>query len=266
MFVITKYSTFASEMKTIEYPFAHKDHKVYANTFLQNVLVEWYFTPVTEDLDQGYIRRFLDEKFRIQVDEKNNIQYPIVVSTKAKDVQIFLGRDVFKLNVRVNLYKGFSSLSPLLGYGFEYLKLNEVQNINRCLIRKIDVFPFQNISESNTSNETLLSKIFSKELLEGISVSSSNNAFQSFWSKNFNREVESENVNIKFGFQRRQPGLSDKQGENSMLLDLSVERNKDMSFNMIEKNLLEMNQILYNAFHWSVNRDIIDIMGGDDHD
>lgn len=238
----------------MEYPFAHKERKVYANTFLQNVLVEWYYTPVTGNLDQDCIKHFLAEKFKIQIEDGKDLQYPIIVSSKAKDVQLFFDRDAFKLNVRVNLYKGFDSLILLLESGFDYLKLNNIRDIHRCLIRKIDVFPFQNVSGNNTSNETLLSKIFSKDLLEGISVSS-NKAFQSFWSKNFNREVDSENVNIKFGFQR-------KQIENNMVLDFSVDRNKDISIDMIEKNLLEMNQILYNAFHWSVNQDIIDIMEG----
>lgn len=247
------------------YPFEHKERKVYANTFLQNVLVEWYYTSITGDLEQDCIKHFLAEKFKIQIECGKDLQYPIIVSSKAKDVQLFFDKDVFKLNVRVNLYKGFDSLISLLEYGFDYLKLNHIRDIHRCLIRKIDVFPFQNVSGNNTSNETLLSKIFSKDLLEGISVSS-NNAFQSFWSKNFNREVDSENVNIKFGFQRKHIDLSDKQIENSMVLDFSVDRNKDISFDMIEKNLLEMNQILYNAFHWSVNQDIIDIMEGGNHD
>lgn len=245
----------------MEYPFAHKDRKIYANTFLQNVLVEWYYTPITEELDQDRVKYFLSEKFKIQIEEGKDLQYPIIVSSKAKEVQIFFGRDVFRMNMRVNLYKGFGSLVSLLGYGFDYLKLNEIQNVHRCLIRKIDVFPFQNMSGNNTSNETLLSKIFSKGLLDGISVSS-NNAFQSFWSKSFNKNDGSENVIINFGFRLKQNDLSDKQVENNMVLDFSVDRKMDMPSDMIKNNLFEMNQILFDAFHWSVNQDIIDIMEG----
>jgi len=241
------------------YPFEHKEHKIYANTFLQNVLVEWHYASIVGILDQDSIKRFLEEKFKIKTEEDKNIQYPIIVSSKDKDIQLFFDRDVFKLNVRVNYYKGFESLNPFLRCGLDYLKLNDAQNIESCLIRKIDVFPFKNISSNNTSNATLLNKIFSKKLLEGISVSS-NDAFQSFWSKNFEDRNNSENVVIKFGFQRKQVNDSDKGLDDRFVLDFSIDRIKNIPIDKINSNLSEMNKVLYDAFHWSVNQDIIDIM------
>lgn len=245
------------------YPFEHKERKVYSNTFLQNVLVEWYFEPIDEESFKVRVKDFLAEKFGIQIGGDDEVQCPIAISSKARKAQMLFGLDVFKLSVRVDIYKGFDSLNPLLGFGFDYLCLNGIQNIRGCVIRKIDIFPFKNMRGDNTSNETLLGKVFSKDLLSGISISS-NDAIQSIWSKEFANVEEPEKVFIKFGFLRKRSEPSDKDVDDTMILDFSADRFESMPVDMVEDRLLRMNQTLFDAFHWSVNQRIIDIMKGDE--
>ena len=51
----------------MEYPFAHKEYKIYTNTFLQNVLVEWYYTSSDKEIDISLLKEFFKDNFNIEL-------------------------------------------------------------------------------------------------------------------------------------------------------------------------------------------------------
>lgn len=106
-----------------------------------------------------------------------------------------------------------------------------------------------------TSKDVLLRKIFSKELLEGDMIQSLNNVSQSLWDKCFDNQEQAEKMCIKYGFNSNYEGYKDL-----MILDTYVKRTRVISNSDIIDNLLQMNQVLFDAYHWSVNQKIIEIM------
>ena len=51
----------------MEYPFAHKEYKIYTNTFLQNVLVEWYYTSSDKEVDISLLKEFFKDNFYLDL-------------------------------------------------------------------------------------------------------------------------------------------------------------------------------------------------------
>ena len=239
----------------MEYPFAHKEHKIYANTFLQNVLVEWYYPLPNQEFDDGLLKTFFKDNFNIELLIEEGISFPVMIGSTDHSINLYFGKDAFKLRVGVDAYKGFRSLRFFFNKGLDFLKILQVERMERIRIRKINIWPYENIGGKNTSKEILLQKIFSGNLLKGNIIHSSNDASQVLWDKCFKNEDQSEDICIKYGFSSNYEDYKDL-----MILDTYIERTMEISNNDIAVNLIQMNQILFDAYHWSVNQKIVEIM------
>lgn len=249
----------------MQYPFKQMPHIVYANTFLQNVLVEWTYCSEIKDIDIEKTNNFLLEKFNLRLNPVE-VHLPINISSKTQPIKLSFGEKIFKLNIKVSAYRGFASLHSFVTFGEEFMNLMQVNEVQRLAIRKINAWPYKNVRGVNTPKEIILKKIFSKELLEGIDLHPSGNASPIFWNKEFRNTSNKEKVDVKFGSLLSEANLLSDLSNDIIILDTLVERNVNLETNFILNTLDQMNQVLFDVFHWSVTPSIIDIMKGDMQD
>ena len=155
-------------------------------------------------------------------------------------------------------------MRTFLESGEKFLDLIRVEELQKLSIRKINMWPYKNLTGNNTAKEVLLRKIFSSDLLEGISLSSSEDIAQIFWNKDFNNDKEGlqEKVSIKFGFiSKNKNEATNNLPPNIIILDTTIERT-DTEKNTVIDTLTQMNQTLFDAYHWCVNQNIIHLMEG----
>lgn len=247
----------------MQYPFEHKEHEVYANTFLQSIGVEYHYGSKSKGIRPESINRFMKDKFKLDIDF-SKMSFPINISSKDHLVKMSFGETVFKLQVKVNAYAGFSTLYPFLETGKNFMSLIKEDNVKKLAIRKINMWPYKNVRGANTAKEIILKKIFSKELLEGINAASLGNTSSVMWDKVFENKNDDiqEKINIKFGFLFPENNLLNDVPDDILILDTSIEQDVDLDSASIINSLKEMNQVLFDAYHWSVNPSIIDIMKG----
>lgn len=248
----------------MQYPFRHKDRTVYANTFLQNVLVEWSYTVQNDSISLKDTNEFLYEKFHLKL-ATPQVSFPITISSKDNSINLYFGNEAVRLRVRVNAYKGFESLHSFLEFGKDFLALMQINEVQKLIIRKVNMWPYKNLRGNNTAKEVILRKIFSTDLLEGISLPSSEDISQIFWTKNFDNSNDEcqEKVNIKFGFLLNNEELPNNLPKDIIVLDTTIERNATIRRDAILDVLSQMNQILFDSYHWCVNQNIIDLMKED---
>ena len=72
----------------MQYPFRHKDRTVYANTFLQNVLVEWSYTVQNDSISLKDMNEFLYEKFHLKL-ATPQVSFPITISSKDNSINLY---------------------------------------------------------------------------------------------------------------------------------------------------------------------------------
>ena len=239
----------------MEYPFAHKEYKIYTNTFLQNVLVEWYYTSSDKEIDISLLKEFFKDNFNIELPSEKDDLFPVMIGSTDQCVNLYFGKDAFKLRVGIDAYRGFKNLKQFFDYGTDFLEILHINEIKNVKVRKINIWPYENVGSKKTSKDVLLRKIFSKELLEGDMIQSLNNVSQSLWDKCFDNQEQAEKMCIKYGFNSNYEGYKDL-----MILDTYVKRTRVISNSDIIDNLLQMNQVLFDEYHWSVNQNIIEIM------
>ena len=94
----------------MEYPFAHKEYKIYTNTFLQNVLVEWYYTSSDKEIDISLLKEFFKDNFNIELPSEKDDLFPVMIGSTDQCVNLYFGKDAFKLRVGIDAYRGFKNL------------------------------------------------------------------------------------------------------------------------------------------------------------
>lgn len=244
----------------MKYPFVNKDYRIYPITFLQNVIVECYYTSsgkVNEE-KRNKLLGFFKESFNITLPQ-DALTLPVAIVAKGHAVNMSFGFDAFKLRVGVKEYKGFNTFNSLLEGGLDFLNILQVPMINSLKIKKINIWPYEIPEGRNTGKDILLQKIFSKDLLSGSKLNFSQNENLTQWmnEKVFSPE-ELDGINslsLKYGF------LSgEKSNKGSIILDSVIEHKEIVELSKVNQVLIDVNQVLFDAYNWSVNPKIIEFM------
>lgn len=252
----------------MKYPFVNKDYRTFPITFLQNVIVEWHYTSSKEVIAEKYdeLFRFFKDGFNITLPSQDVLTFPITIGAKGHAINMSFGFDVFKLRVGIKEYKGFKTLMSFFENGIGFLNILQVSTIDELKIRKINIWPYEIPEDKNTGKDVLLQKIFSKDLLSGskLNFSQGENVTQWMKEKVFPQEELDgiNNLSLKYGF------LSDeKPNKGSIILDSVIEHREVVELSKVNQILIDVNQVLFDSYNWSVNPKIIELMdkkGGHD--
>lgn len=242
----------------MEYPFQKIEHKVYKNTFLQNVRVKLCFDPIKyhENKDkQKALEAFVEDKFNLKLDD--NTKNGLRIFANNMQTSLNFTENFFELMIGRKNYKSFDeSVNPFLSIGLDFIRNVVGNSLNGIIIRKYDVWPYK---DQKLSMECLLKSIFSKELLSNDMFNSSENKniIQCISEKSFDID-EQIALKLKYGFIKGTDVKAKDEGQ--IILDSTIERDGTINVDDVDDNCRQLNQILFDSYHWAVCENIVKIM------
>ena len=195
-----------------------------------------------------------------------NIDVDIFLSNK--NINIFSNeRDVefrFTLNyaeakLTTPFYSTFERAMPYWLLLQDYMQALGVTQITGLIERKYSEFSFKS-DNANYKIKDVMSEVFSSELMDKIPQNTSFkelNSFEKNWSET---DEESATIfNVVFGFKKADTSIKD----DHLTLVTTVERKRNseiISIGDYPTLINRYNEILFQAFHWCVRREIINHM------
>lgn len=249
------------------YPFESITHKEYVNTFLVNTTVsliskEWngHFKDDFESRYSGFVKRFFGlEKDGKEFVERNGLS----LTSREDDMTYSFMPD--KANLRVGrkkyhtfMYSIIPELLPLKVFLFDVLDKKSIENV---MVRKLNVFPIQagSVDEIKQNALNIYAYIFKPAILS-----------------EFSKADPPENSPWIIDFRK---GLfSDKDDEMVVRMGISQSRGSKNVFNVVldsstrckvpstieegavDRILLRQNDSLFDAYHWCVSDEVIQLM------
>lgn len=255
------------------YPFQTIPHKEYPNTFLENTAVtlisrKWNgeFNDNFANLYSSFVERF----FGLKKDAQQFKEKQEVSMTAPEDEVTFTFRpDKANLRVGRKKYHMFvdniiPELLPLKAFMFGVMERESIENL---MVRKLNIFPIQadSVEEVKENVLDIYKFIFKPELLKEVSlVNAPQNAP---WILDFRKGVFSNNddeVTIRVGIARAQG----YEKTFNVVLDSSSRcaNSSEIGEGAVDRILLRLNDQLFNAYHWCVGNEIIQLMEKEDRE
>lgn len=243
------------------YPFASQEqHVVYKNTFLQNTFAEFYFTPIVEKEWDGGSRLYSFLRKYFHVDAKkawDEMENGVSLNNQDLDVTLHFSKDYALVRVGRKNYQAFAtSVMPYLfllkAYVKEVLARDAIKSLK---VRKINLWPYDQVqSQKPLGDEDILKTFLSDELRK---------------IKSDDKDSDGHVLNMCH-FDQRETSLDIKYGivktndVPAVVLDSTAtsEQTQPTNLGEVESKLDELNNILYDAYHWSVTENVIRWMEG----
>lgn len=245
----------------------HKDHIIYPTTFLQNVVVSMKYAP--EDYTPEVVREIIAESNRFFLENfgidfhVDSLKRQFNLTNEEEDMGYFFAPDSAMVRVGRKHYTSFdASVMPniyrLRNYVFKVLRKSKISGL---LVRKLNMFP---VKIEGPVDENVFGKmegfLLSSDLFQMDKVSDQTiqiaNAVTSFYKREI---IDGDNLfNILTSVTKR----GDDNTYN-FVLDISCETNdlkEGITEDKIEERLTELNQRLFDLYHWSVSNEVTDVM------
>ncbi len=255
----------------MDYPFKNIEHRIYKNTFLQNTLVEMQYESIKSRLSAKEVfcdfQSFASKNLGIDdiKEDEGLTEKGIIISSDEIDTKFYIYDNKLIIKIGRKNYSSFQeSVIPYIKIAEDFLQsVAKLEVINSLEIRKINIWPY-NILDQNTLTETLMSKIFSKELLENGNFKSQSpeNRNVTQWMKEKIFNWEDILLKLKYGFIAK----DEQHDKERIILDSTAESSHKATIDNGEMRALleKLNTILFDAYHWSVTDEIIQIMNKGD--
>lgn len=243
--------------------FEHIERKVYKHTFLQQVDVNLEYPIIKKDeLTSDFVRlagAFFRNHFQTELNEIPLSKKNIFLKNDERQLAFRFTPIASMLSVGYKNYKTFYDsvlpyIYPLKEYVFKVLGRNEV----RTYLRKVNVFSVEKQTELDQEKQDrlFLQNVISSDFLNTDASKSE------VIIEGENTEVSVRSFQIDgFTLELRTYFLHQKEGLSSLYLDSIMSFDADVS--NVEDMLKMANDILFDAYHWSVSEGIIDIMNND---
>ena len=245
------------------FPFKKTPHKVYKSSTLQNVLVTFCYTPLqSEEFDDDFYERlnyFTMSKFGLLVERKFPQSALQILNNKNKTRLVF-GRDKVYVILDCDGYVSFDdSAFPQAYHLKDFLKdVMLKKEAIRMSIRKINIWSVDASMDEKVDEEKIRKQIFSNEFLTctdkaGMDVQEEQKLMDKFCWKDKEQTVLLRTAFIPI----------DKTSKKfNMVMDTEAvtEQARNISLNKMPKVLRALNDTMFDAFNWAVNKEIINKM------
>ena len=245
------------------FPFKPIRYRQYRNTFLQNVIVSFEFTPSTKkedilkDLFHDYVQSFFG------IDTKGGDISKEMCNISKKDMsQIFLfsnGKASILLSGKQ--YETFSdtAIPQIFKLRSFFTKVMEVYSLKNVSIRKINVWDFKNSDKKEVDVDEVKDLVFSPGLL--MDLSTENLEKQEMEIPNFSKCSYSQNdeqIDIRTALL---PPTS-KDDFSHLILDTLgvVNPGEGIKVEEMADVLMDLNSYLFYSYHWSVSDYVLNVM------
>ena len=245
------------------FPFKKTPHKVYKSSTLQNVLVTFCYTPLqSEEFDDDFYERLNDftmGKFGLLVERKFPQSALQILNNKNKTRLVF-GRDKVYVILECDGYVSFDdSAFPQAYHLKDFLKdVMLKKEAIRMSIRKINIWSVDASMDEKVDEEKIRKQIFSNEFLTfadkaGMDVQEEQKLMDKFCWKDKEQTVLLRTAFIPI----------DKTSKKfNMVMDTEAvtEQARNISLNEMPNVLRALNDTMFDAFNWAVNKEIINKM------
>ena len=245
------------------FPFKKTPHKVYKSSTLQNVLVTFCYTPLqSEEFDDDFYERlnyFTKSKFGLLVERKFPQSALQILNNKNKTRLVF-GRDKVYVILDCDGYVSFDdSAFPQAYHLKDFLKdVMLKKEAIRMSIRKINIWSVDASMDEKVDEEKIRKQIFSNEFLTctdkaGMDVQEEQKLMDKFCWKDKEQTVLLRTAFIPI----------DKTSKKfNMVMDTEAvtEQARNISLNEMPNVLRALNDTMFDAFNWAVNKEIINKM------
>lgn len=245
------------------FPFKKTPHKVYKSSTLQNVLVTFCYAPLqSEDFNDAFYERldaFTMGKFGLQVERKFPQSALQILNNKNKTRLVF-GRDKVYVILDCDGYVSFDdSAFPQAYHLKDFLKdVMLKKEAIRMSIRKINIWSVDASMDEKVDEEKIRKQIFSNEFLTctdkaGMDVQEEQKLMDKFCWKDKEQTVLLRTAFIPI----------DKTSKKfNMVMDTEAvtEQARNISLNEMPNVLRALNDTMFDAFNWAVNKEIINKM------
>lgn len=250
------------------YPFPHQEqHKVYPNTFLENTsvsLIACHWDGVfSSDFEKLY-PKFVDSFFHLPKSvEDFKKQKEMSVSAPEDGLTYSFKPDKAYIRRDRKSYISFLSsimteILPLKVFLFDVMKFSSIENLQ---VRKLNILPIEAESDDEIRNKLMdvYRFLYSDDFLKY--VQDATLPIDAPWILNFRKAVFSEGdneVTLRIGIAK----ANNKEHIYNVVLDSSARCSKPsiIEEGSVDRKLLKLNDCLYDAFHWCVKEDIIQLM------
>lgn len=249
------------------FPFDTIPHKEYPNTFLENTTVSLFskkWDGVFKDSFEVFYPQFVDRFFGLKKTAQEFKDKPeMSVTAPENDITYTFRPDKVNLQVGRKKYHTFvdsmiPELLPLKAFMYGVMECDSIENLQ---VRKLNIFPIQaeSIDEVKKNILNIYKYIFKSELLNTVIVDKTPQ--NAHWIVDFRRGKFSDNedeVTIRLAIAQ----VHEIQNSFNVVLDSSARclNPSDIGEGAVDRILLRLNDQLFNAFHWCVNKDIIQLM------
>lgn len=245
------------------YTFEHIPRRTYPKTFLKDVhLYIGYPQRVMDNVTVDKLTQFYQQNFHLDVSVAEVVNGVSFTSLDEK-VRIEFLPDRICLISRFPVYKSFESLQDFWFPLFKkYFQIVGVTLFNKLVLSKYNELDFQ-LQNDETTLTDLLKMVYSKDVLELASSDIERN--ESFlnnvrreWIGSMSSDDDMNSVfNYEFGFRKNSDDLRSgvltlKTTVTSGNISIDIERGL--------KKIICYNDVLFDGFHWCVNKGIINKM------
>lgn len=236
------------------YPFEITDnHKTYKVTFLQSVILKMEYDSSKESYKQ--FARFFYDAFQLQlIEQQFNVKNTDAIRLRSDNhaYRAKFSRNFIEFIVNGDAYVNYhTSLLPFINKVSEYLERID-GNILNVSIEKINIWPLA--KGEIDSPEDFINTVISENLRNSPGLIAGDNAFIEYTDKDLD-----DSLLIRFGFIPFMKEQNDQPAR--IVLDtLCNHDNGGLEPSLLPVTTKRLNDILYDAYHWSVTKDVIDIM------
>lgn len=246
------------------FPFNGIEYKVYSKTFLRKVLVGITYTVDTDTLRdeklQDRIGSFLKQRFELDLGPVDLDTQLVNLTNDELGVRYLLSKEYSSFIIDTKDYKSFQeSVFPYISnLTFFARDVLGVRDFKSCFVRKLNVFSLEKTGDESEGYENTQSIVFSSSFLETPSEDIDDHSSEYEIEKQLS--WNSQELSVTTRYKHDQPDIQHIQH----LLDIEVVNSPAISqtIERLEEPDVwkQMNQVLFNAFHWCVSDRIIRVM------
>lgn len=241
------------------YPFKPIEHRVYRNTFLKDVRIAVDFDSKAVTLDeirlQEYFARFSGADIKVK-DFLN--QKKITVFSRDHLIEFYLSLDYAEAKICAPTYSSFKAASDYWSYLIDYSIALGLTTVNHLLVRKYNALYFKSRKPKYDMRD-IMSGLFCDDLMslipQHLGEDGSLNSYEKTWCRSDeNSETE---CTIVFGIKKED---STEKPDHLTLVTSVKSLGLPISIAEVMGKAEVYNQILFDAFHWCVKKEIINRM------
>lgn len=246
-------------MQTFQFP--EVKYRLYKNTFLQNVMVTFEFLSANNERTNAAFVDYLKSFFEIEAKDSSLIN-GVTISKKDMSVSLSFSTNKAAIHLNGQKYVGFSdtAIPQVFKLRNFFTKVMNVTTLQSISIRKVNVWNIKQDIRNAVRVEDAYKAIFSDNLINALSnvgLSEEERAIPNFQKAYW--KVNTAELIVRTALL---PPSKTKDQFCHLILDTEIIDKPTNGYKVenVASDMMDLNSTLYDAFHWCVCNDIINLM------